>query len=750
MNPKTKNKNTTTENNMTLSRRITMGVSALLLCISIIACSDKIYNTETVYSNNDTINSIKSVTKKIVIIAPMSEDFSQCWRNIINMFEENYAKTRHTVANTFGTFVKFEYECYDERTIADIQQLAKDITNDNTVEAIIGPMFAKNLSVVGNLCMQKNKVLISPRCTNSTEVREQALKNRNFFSLVETDVSETQMILATMKRCGIQDVCMIAPNTPKGDSYSDYFGFWCEEYGLNALHTAIYDPQNIESIDNACETVEDLAFKKSSAINENMLYIGVIIAPEYVANIGNFPKINNANIYYANTAFTPETRAVNDYQGCGVSAEPESGFQLEYSSKYNGILYGGMPQLYDAMLLMMFAEYKMMKDSTLSLTDAISSIFVPDDGTDNNERYMWNSVGMSRVISNIYNGNNLPKIGGASGMLLANPKIKNMINETVYSLYNYNNVKQEFTNIAFASKNGSNKSSSSWSMIPESGKSETGSGIEQDKEINDNWALLVAASDKWQNYRHQADVLTMYQRLKENGFDDDHIVLIEADDIANNKNNPEQYKGKVINSNNEVVNQNVTIDYKLDELKNGSITIKDILSGKATNSIKASENDNIFIFWSGHGSPGELILGDGSGTHNSAFTSEDMEETLGACNDKYRQMLWIIETCYSGSVGKICNGHEGVLCITAAGENEKSIATKEHHPELQLSVSNNFTMLMSETLKQNSNSIPLLNLYDKLYSESMGSHAKCYNASNFGDIKKIDIMDFITAKNKQN
>ena len=35
-----------------------------------------------------------------------------------------------------------------------------------------------------------------------------------------------------------------------------------------------------------------------------------------------------------------------------------------------------------------------------------------------------------------------------------------------------------------------------------------------------------------ENYRHQADVLNMYWILSKNGYDDDHIVLIIEDDIA--------------------------------------------------------------------------------------------------------------------------------------------------------------------------------------------------------------------------
>lgn len=61
----------------------------------------------------------------------------------------------------------------------------------------------------------------------------------------------------------------------------------------------------------------------------------------------------------------------------------------------------------------------------------------------------------------------------------------------------------------------------------------------------DNWAVLVAGSNTYANYRHQADVFHAYQVLKKNGFAQDRIITFAYDDIANNIKNP--IKGKVFN-----------------------------------------------------------------------------------------------------------------------------------------------------------------------------------------------------------
>lgn len=61
----------------------------------------------------------------------------------------------------------------------------------------------------------------------------------------------------------------------------------------------------------------------------------------------------------------------------------------------------------------------------------------------------------------------------------------------------------------------------------------------------ENWAVLVAGSNTWSNYRHQADVYHAYQVLVKGGFDQNRIITLAYDDIASHLTNP--FKGKVFN-----------------------------------------------------------------------------------------------------------------------------------------------------------------------------------------------------------
>ncbi|GFT62293.1 legumain [Nephila pilipes] len=52
------------------------------------------------------------------------------------------------------------------------------------------------------------------------------------------------------------------------------------------------------------------------------------------------------------------------------------------------------------------------------------------------------------------------------------------------------------------------------------------------------WAVLVAGSNSWDNYRHQADVCHSYQVLRNHGIPEERIIVMMADDLANNTANP--------------------------------------------------------------------------------------------------------------------------------------------------------------------------------------------------------------------
>ena len=78
-----------------------------------------------------------------------------------------------------------------------------------------------------------------------------------------------------------------------------------------------------------------------------------------------------------------------------------------------------------------------------------------------------------------------------------------------------------------------------------------------------NWAVLVDTSRFWFNYRHVANVLSVYRSVKRLGIPDSNIILMVADDMACNPRNPSP--ATVFNNENEnidVYGDDVEVDYR--------------------------------------------------------------------------------------------------------------------------------------------------------------------------------------------
>jgi len=55
---------------------------------------------------------------------------------------------------------------------------------------------------------------------------------------------------------------------------------------------------------------------------------------------------------------------------------------------------------------------------------------------------------------------------------------------------------------------------------------------------SNHWAIIVAGSNGFWNYRHQADAHHAYEIVTKNGIPPENVILFAYDDIANNVSNP--------------------------------------------------------------------------------------------------------------------------------------------------------------------------------------------------------------------
>ena len=212
----------------------------------------------------------------------------------------------------------------------------------------------------------------------------------------------------------------------------------------------------------------------------------------------------------------------------------------------------------------------------------------------------------------------------------------------------------------------------------------------------ENWAILACGSSGYVNYRHQADVFHVYQSLIKRGFSKNHIILFAFDDIAYNPKNP--FPGEIYNRpDGPNVYEGVIIDYTYNDVNPEtylSVLKGDTQKGKLEKVLNSTENDNIFMYFSDHGVAGAIVF-----PNNKFLYADELEEAFKVMKSKkmYKNIIFYLESCYSGSMFNNINPDLNVYSITAASPSEKSLATycypqdlvKGH--EMHTCLSNEFT-----------------------------------------------------------
>nr|KAJ0200090.1 hypothetical protein LSAT_V11C600332910 [Lactuca sativa] len=189
-----------------------------------------------------------------------------------------------------------------------------------------------------------------------------------------------------------------------------------------------------------------------------------------------------------------------------------------------------------------------------------------------------------------------------------------------------------------------------------------GSTVNEPQGNSTTWAVLVAGSNGYQNYRHQANVCHAYQILKRGGLNDENIIVFMYDDIANDPSNPRP--GTLINSpNGSDVYAGVPKDYTGESVTAANFYA--VLLGNTTGVtggsgkvVASKPNDRIFVYYTDHGGPGTLVL-----------------KTKHA-SGSYDEMVIYLEACDSGSIMQgLLPDDLNIYVITSTNPSELGWAT---------------------------------------------------------------------------
>jgi len=195
-------------------------------------------------------------------------------------------------------------------------------------------------------------------------------------------------------------------------------------------------------------------------------------------------------------------------------------------------------------------------------------------------------------------------------------------------------------------------------------------------QATDHWAVIVAGSNGYWNYRHQADACHAYQIMKKNGIPESQIITMAYDDVANDPENP--FPGKIFNKpNGEDVYAGCNIDYKGDDVTPAnflSILKGDHAGVKGGNGkvLKSTADSKVFVFFADHGAPGLIAF------PNEYLYANDLNTAFNFMHDnkKYGELVFYLEACESGSMfDGILKDNMNIYAITAANPDESSWGT---------------------------------------------------------------------------
>jgi phosphatidylinositol glycan class K len=211
------------------------------------------------------------------------------------------------------------------------------------------------------------------------------------------------------------------------------------------------------------------------------------------------------------------------------------------------------------------------------------------------------------------------------------------------------------------------------------------------KPITNNWAVLVSSSKFWFNYRHAANVLSIYRSIKRLGIDDSHIILMLADDTACDPRNP--WPGTVFNNIKHEINvygSDAEVDYKGDEVTADNfirlLTGRHIEGTPRSKKLLTDEGSNILIYLTGHGGDGFLKFQD-----KSELTAIEFAEAIAQMHTKkrYNEILFVADTCQAESLSSRLDS-PNIIGVGSSKTGQDSLA-REGDPTIGLAIIDHFT-----------------------------------------------------------
>ncbi|WP_321507737.1 C13 family peptidase [uncultured Methanoregula sp.] len=609
---------------------------------------------------------------------------------------------------------------YKDTGSGNVTLLARELLDDPTVHIVIGPPTSDQVYALAPEFIAGEKLLISPETTSGDIIRAFGRKGY-FWRTCGGDVAQVNMILSILKGKGAKKVALLVENTTWGETFYAWTGFFSTEYGLELTSIRQFDPGS-SSLDR------DVA----DALKTNPDYIIAICRPPDATTIKRAIDRSGspAKLFLADASVSPVLTnspgaGAEGLEGTSPTADPSTGFVVAYQEKFGHPPTDYAAPAYDALLLAAYTTARQDASPLESPADSVRKV-VYGNGTPQG----WDAQESHEALSAIRAGET-PAISGASGPLDYDTEFGVDPLRTYYSHWIVEDGDFRTVEVLDSAKTGVESEageSVTRFQASKSYMSSTSSGPDTCVSLvtkKDFRAVVVGPSSGWINYRHQADALTVYTLLRQNGIPDDHIILMTYDDVPTAPENPLRGdlhnipKGKNIRSGAEV-------DYSGSQVT--AATLKNVLTGTKTAStpivLESNASTDVFVYIASHGAPGGIAF-----WSNDLFTRDDFNDVTNSMNrnQQYRQIVFVVDTCFGESVAMNATA-PGILYLTGAAYNEPSLGAV-YDMDIKQWLSDEFTSRVIGILQSNRD-ITFRELYAAAYDKVTGSHVRMITTGN--------------------
>ena len=719
---------------------------------------------------------VKAKERVLNVDVILPADMRGQFQNAIDWAQENISQAQKMSMRR----VRLNLRWHDENT-EDLDVLGYKLSHpeepEDTCHAILGPYHSDNAAIVLRYARSTRIPVVMPTCTSADLQRTNA-RNTYAWFLTESDITQCEIMVSAAYAAHASRIALIYSDDTYGASFKDWVAYYATELELPMTEPGIQVYSRgadltsfIQSATDQCEAGEEVFF-----------LVALSNASEYdtvcrqIADTPCKAAIEKRSLC-ADTSLSAQIVNSREYIPLDLGICPYAsagyGFPQSYKSRFGHLPFSGEAQVYDGLcILALGAAHQWThgldcivdgtqvayneKPKDPGLTDHMRAVVSSEEGVSTK----WDDISLTAAFSEIYQGRSI-NMSGATGDLTFDRDTRTKILNTTYMAWTLEKFYQDaemavsrVQPVIYLSTSGSATDASVnnfWLLDKKHQQTFSNDPVEVDlPPLWDHWAVVVSPSTTWSNYRHQADAFAMYQSLKHHGYDDDHIILVVEDNLADDTRNA--FPGQIFVERgddtddilvNDDVRQGAVVDYHFSDLSPSDFM--DIMTGKKSERlpqvISPRSDSNVFFFWSGHGGSREGPLW-GNEDSYVYFGMDRIRSIVDAMakENKYRRMMFAIETCYSGKWGVALEGTPNVLVLTAANPKESSKADV-HDRDLGVYLSNAFARTFRREVNRNKD-ITVYDLYKELARTTTGSHVTIYNNELYGSVYTETMQEF--------